>query len=133
MKPAALDQSAHQQDMKIAADKSYPYPDWPAIAKTTSPQKGSEQQKAAEQSPSNGSKGEPGLLEKAGRALETITGRSATMKEGSSQEGPSQMKPAAADQSARQQGMKAEGDKSYPYPDWPAIAKTEPVSTESKQ
>jgi hypothetical protein len=132
LKPTAADQSARQQDMKAAGDKSYPYPDWPAIAKTE-PQKGADQQKAAEQIPSNGSKGEPGLLEKAGRALETITGRSATMKEDSSQESASQMKPTAADESARQQDMKAAGNKSYPYLDWPAIAKTGPASQGSKE
>jgi hypothetical protein len=67
-----------QQDM--AGDKSYPYPDWPAIKKTEEPlrQNGADQQKAAEK---------PSLLEKAGRALETLTGSSATTKEGSSQEG----------------------------------------------
>src|SRR6266576_2829254 len=64
-----------QQDM--AGDKPYPYPDWPAIKKTEEPSD-ADQQKAAEK---------PSLLEKAGRALETITGSSATTKEGSSQEG----------------------------------------------
>jgi hypothetical protein len=189
MKPTTTDQSARQQDR----NKAYPYPDWPAIAKTAepSPKKGADQQKAAEESASSGSKDEPSLLEKAGRALETITGRSAT-KEGSSQEGPaavdqsarqqnqqdmkatgakaaeegtasgtkcepsllekagravepvtgrstttkegaSQTKSTAADQNARQQDIKAASDKSYPYPDWPAVAKTEPASQGSKE
>jgi hypothetical protein len=163
MKPTAMDQSARQQDRS----KAYPYPDWPAIAKTAepSPQKGADQQKAAEESASSGSKGEPSLLEKAGRALETITGSSAT-KEGSSQGGPegepsllekagrvletvtgrspttkegaseesaSQTKPTAMDHNAQQQDIKAASDKSYPYPDWPAIAKTEPASQGSKE
>jgi hypothetical protein len=106
MKPMTMVQSGREQDR----NKAYPYPDWPAIAKTAepSPQKGADQQKAAEESASNGTKGEPSLLEKAGRALETITGRSAT-KEGSSQ-GDS----AAVDQSGRQQNqqdMKAAGAK----------------------
>jgi len=101
----AADQSARQQDTKTASDKAYPYPDWPAIAKTAepSPQNGADQQKPAEQNASSGNKGEPGLLERAERALEAVTGRSPTKKEGSSQEGASQVKPAAADQSARQQ------------------------------
>ena len=30
----AADQSARQQDSTTASDRSYPYPDWPAIAKT---------------------------------------------------------------------------------------------------
>jgi hypothetical protein len=69
----AADQSARQQDSTTASDRSYPYPDWPAIAKTA-PQKSTDQQKAAEQSGSSGNKAEPSLLEKAGRALEAVTG-----------------------------------------------------------
>jgi hypothetical protein len=122
----AVDQSARHQDMKVAGDKSYPYPDWPAIAKTAepSPQNGGDQQKATEQSASSGNKGEPSLLEKAGRALEAVTGSSPTTKEGSSQVGASQLKPTTTDQSARQQDR----NMAYPYPDWPAIAKTEESS-----
>jgi len=62
----AADQSARQQDSTTASDRSYPYPDWPAIAKTA-PQKSTDQQKPAEQS-------EPSLLEKARLALEAISG-----------------------------------------------------------
>ena len=62
----AADQSARQQDSTTASDKSYPYPDWPAIAKTA-PQKNTDQQKPAEQD-------EPSLLEKARLALEAISG-----------------------------------------------------------
>ena len=75
----AADQSARQQDSTTASDRSYPYPDWPAIAKTapqeqSEPQKSTDQQKAVEQSGSSGNKAEPSLLEKAGRALEAISG-----------------------------------------------------------
>jgi hypothetical protein len=84
----AADQSARQQDSTTASERSYPYPDWPAIAKTapqkstdqqkpaeqSEPQKSTDQQKAAEQSGSSGNKAEPSLLEKAGRALEAVTG-----------------------------------------------------------
>src|ERR1019366_9455223 len=45
----AADQSARQQDSTTGSDRSYPYPDWPAIAKTA-PQKSTDQQKPAEQS-----------------------------------------------------------------------------------
>jgi hypothetical protein len=176
---------------------SYPYPDWPAIAKTAkpSPQKGAEgspsdvtkagsnllektgraletvtggsasmkkepsqestsSQSATEEQPSAATKSEPSLLEKTGRALETVTGGSASMK-APSQEGTGpqpateekrstatksepgllekagraletvtgapQKQPTAESQSARQQET---NPGSYPYPDWPAIAKT---------
>src|SRR3977135_896171 len=69
----AADQSARQQDSTTASERSYPYPDWPAIAKSA-PQQNTDQQKAAEQSVSSGNKAEPSLLEKAGRALEAVTG-----------------------------------------------------------
>jgi hypothetical protein len=79
----AADQSARQQDSTTASERSYP--DWPAIAKTA-PQKNTDQQKPAEQTEPQkntdqhpveqiGSSGnEPSLLEKAGRALEAVTG-----------------------------------------------------------
>jgi hypothetical protein len=105
--PAAVDQSArqqNQQDMKATGAK------------------------AAEEGTASGTKGEPSLLEKAGRAVEPVTGRSTTTKEGASQ-----TKSTAADQNARQQDIKAASDKSYPYPDWPAVAKTEPASQGSKE
>jgi hypothetical protein len=91
----AADQSARQQqDSTTASDRSYPYPDWPAIAKTAPQkstdqqqkntdqqqkstdlqQKSTDQQKAAEQSGSSGNESEPSLLEKARRALEALSG-----------------------------------------------------------
>ena len=77
----AADQSARQQDSTTASDRSYPYPDWPAIAKTA-PQKSTDQQKPAEQSEPQKStdqqkpaeQSEPSLLEKARLALEAISG-----------------------------------------------------------
>ena len=77
----AADQSARQQDSTTESDRSYPYPDWPAIAKTA-PQKSTDQQKAAEQSEPQKSADEQkaaeqsglSLLEKARRALEAVTG-----------------------------------------------------------
>jgi hypothetical protein len=48
---------------------SYPYPDWPAIAKTAEPSP----QKGAEESLSGATNAGQTLKEKAGRALETIT------------------------------------------------------------
>ena len=74
---------AADQSATSASDRSYPYPDWPAIAKTA-PQKSTEQQKPAEQTEpqkntdqhpaeQSGSSGyEPSLLEKAARALEAL-------------------------------------------------------------
>lgn len=100
-------------DAKMGGAK--PYPDWDSIAKTAQPSP----QKEAEQPAAKPS--EPGLLEKAGQALEAITGRSGTMKETPSQEGASQMKPSPA----------AGG--TYPYPDWSAIAKTGPATQEGKE
>jgi hypothetical protein len=79
-------------------------------------QEGTAPQPATEEKPSTGTKSEPGLLEKAGRALETVTGTS-------------QKQPTAEDQSARQQETNAGG---YPYPDWPAIAKTASPKSEWK-
>jgi hypothetical protein len=76
----AADQSTRQQDSTTASDRSYPYPDWPAIAKsapqrsTDQQQKSTDQQKAAEQSGSSGNEAEPSLLEKAKRALEAFSG-----------------------------------------------------------
>jgi hypothetical protein len=92
----AADQSARQQDSTTASDRSYPYPDWPAIAKTapqkstdqqkpaeqSEPQKSTDQQKPAEQSEPQKStdqqkpaeQSEPSLLEKARLALEAISG-----------------------------------------------------------
>jgi len=84
----AADQSARQQESTTASDRSYPYPDWPAVAKTapqkstdqqkpaeqSEPQKNTEQQKPAEQSGSSGNEAEPSLLEKAARALVAVTG-----------------------------------------------------------
>ena len=92
---------AADQSATSVSDRSYPYPDWPAIAKTA-PQKSTEQQKPAEQtepqkntdqhpaeqtepqkntdqhpaeqSGSSGNGAEPSLLEKAARALEAVTG-----------------------------------------------------------
>jgi hypothetical protein len=61
---------AADQSATSASDRSYPYPDWPAIAKTA-PQKNTDQH-PAEQSGSSGN--EPSLLEKAARALEAVTG-----------------------------------------------------------
>jgi hypothetical protein len=77
----AADQSARQQDSTTASDKSYPYPDWPAIGKTA-PQKSTDQQKPAERSEAQKStdqqkpaeQDEPSLLEKATLALEAISG-----------------------------------------------------------
>src|ERR1017187_1431093 len=77
----AADQSARQQDSTTASDRSYPYPDWPAIAKAA-PQKSTDQQKPAEQSEPQKStdqqkpaeQSEPSLLEKARLALEAISG-----------------------------------------------------------
>ena len=59
----AADQSAHQQNKTTASERSYPYPDWPAIAKTA-PQKSTDQEKGAEQSGSSDNKFEPSILEK---------------------------------------------------------------------
>ena len=92
----AADQSARQQDSTTASDRSYPYPDRPAIAKTapqkstdhqklaeqSEPQKSTDQQKPAEQSEPQKStdqqkpaeQSEPSLLEKARLALEAISG-----------------------------------------------------------
>ena len=76
---------AADQSATSASDRSYPYPDWPAIAKTA-PQKNTDQRKPAEQTEpqkntdqhpaeQSGSSGyEPSLLEKAARALEAVTG-----------------------------------------------------------
>jgi hypothetical protein len=117
MKPAEANQKVPVQEMKATKNEdASPYPDWGAIAKTAAPshQKSEEQQKS-EQNLSGSNKGEPGLLEEAGQAIEAVTGRSAATKEDATQ-----MKPAEAKQGGREQYMK-EG--AYPYPDWPAIAK----------
>jgi hypothetical protein len=65
----------------LAATNHYPYPDWPAVAKTAPvPQKAAEEERAP------GSKGEHGLLEKAGQAVVSITGQSAGAPEGTAQQ-----------------------------------------------
>jgi hypothetical protein len=69
------------------------------------------------QNSSEGAKNQPGLVERAERVLEKITGRSAT-NEGASQEGVSQEN---APQVANTSGDKF-------YPDWASVAKTEPAS-----
>lgn len=121
-KPAAEQFGLNQQGMMGGNNQAYPYPDWPAIAKTGAPppQKPTEPQKAAEEmAPAKG----PGILDKAQRALEAVTG-TPSMKGEAPKEAAAQPKPAAEQRGgARQPAMTAPGEKD-PYPDWSAIART---------
>ncbi|MBO0733489.1 MAG: hypothetical protein J2P49_04070 [Methylocapsa sp.] len=143
----------------LSATNQPPYPDWSAIAKTgPAPQKGTEEPKSGQNAPE--SKGEPGLLEKAGQAVESITGGSAGIKEkagqaiesvtggttgikekagqaiesitgrstGTQEEGATQMmQSGTAPAEPTQKAQSAKGEAQYPYPDWPAVAKSGPA------
>src|SRR5262245_16513417 len=108
--------------------RRYPYPDWPAIAKTGTPPPKSEDQQKTEQNVS-GNKGEPGLLEKAGQAIESITGRVLGTPPGTSQEDPSQIKASEANKAGGEKDMKAESTGDTSYPDSSTVSKP----AESKQ
>lgn len=136
-----------------AAAGQYPYPDWPAIAKTGPvPQQGAEEQKAGQST--EGMKSEPGILEKAKEAIESVTGGSAGIKEkagqaiesikggtegikekagqavesitgrSAGQQEEGASQMKAAGTAPRQEAQSAKGGAQYPYPDWPSIAKT---------
>src|SRR5262249_41630964 len=106
----------------------YPYPDWPAIAKTGAPSPTSEDQQKTEQNVS-GNKGEPSLLEKAGEAIEGIKGRVLGTPQGTSQEGASQTKASEANKADGEKDMKAESTGDTSYPDSSAVSQP----AESKQ
>jgi hypothetical protein len=156
------------------ATNQYPYPDWPAVAKTaplsskaaeekapgnkgeagilekagqavesitggSAGMKQSPSQEGAAQNVTRENKGEPGFLEKAKEAIESVTGGTAGIKEkarqavesitggsaGTKEEGTSQLKPAES----KQEAQAPKGEAQYPYPDWPAVAKTGPDRT----
>lgn len=128
--PAVVLATHPSSSMAPGNAQAYPYPDWPAIAKIGQPAQQAGQ-KTAEQTPAEPNKGEPGLLEKAGHALEMVTGRSTATPEAASQQRP-QMKPGAAmqEQAAPQLGQQKAAGAGAPYPDFAAIAKTQPPSME---
>src|SRR5207249_8911808 len=75
---------SNQDTQPPKAEAQYPYPDWPAVAKTAPLSSKAAEEKAP------GNKGEAGILEKAGQAVESVTGGSAGMKQSPSQEGAAQ-------------------------------------------